>query len=154
MALVSPSWMLIMATSSVRNVITICGTVSAISIGWWVSRARASITGTVRTTVDSDAPSAMLTTGCMRLPSAARSAVRISGLAEIVATTSGARIGGAPVPARPVSSVLAITSDSSPISTMPAAMPVSGGTRPPAGGAAPCEASCAASAVAPCGFCA
>ncbi|MNY45416.1 hypothetical protein D3C86_1805160 [compost metagenome] len=62
---------------------------------------------------------AMLTTDCMRLASAARNAVRISGAAEIAATRMAVTTGGAPVPSRPRSRVLDITSANAPITTTP-----------------------------------
>ncbi|MCY1494855.1 hypothetical protein D9M68_287400 [compost metagenome] len=77
------------------------------------------MTGTVRMTVESDAPSAMLTTACMRLASAARIAVMTSGEAEITATTMAVTAGGAPLPFRPEVSSDDITSASTPINTMP-----------------------------------
>ncbi|MNR24734.1 hypothetical protein D3C85_1418350 [compost metagenome] len=55
----------------------------------------------------------------MRLASAARSAVRISGAAEIAATRIAVITGGAPVPSRPKSRVLDITSANAPITTTP-----------------------------------
>ncbi|MNN75228.1 hypothetical protein D3C81_1915160 [compost metagenome] len=61
----------------------------------------------------------MFTTDCIRLASAARNAVRISGAAEIAATRIAVITGGAPVPSRPRSRVFDITSASAPITTMP-----------------------------------
>ncbi|MNI76116.1 hypothetical protein D3C73_1323240 [compost metagenome] len=61
----------------------------------------------------------MLTTDCMRLASAARNAVRISGAAEMAATRIAVITGGAPVPSSPRSRVLDITSAKAPITTTP-----------------------------------
>ena len=80
------------------------------------------MTGTVRMTVESEAPMAMLTTDCMRLASAARKAVRISGAAEIAATTTAINAGGALEPFSPAPSSTDITSASAPISTTPITM--------------------------------
>ena len=60
---------------SLMKTITVYDGDSAMWIGWPVVSASASVIGTVRIPVDSDAPSAMLTTGCIRFASAARIAV-------------------------------------------------------------------------------
>ncbi len=77
------------------------------------------MTGTVRITVESEAPSAMFTTACMRLASAARIAVMTSGEAEIAATTIAARAGGAAVPLIPADSSPDMISARKPITTTP-----------------------------------
>src|SRR5690606_32982460 len=79
----------------------------------------ASMTGTVKMTVDSDAPMAILTTDCMRFANAARKAVRISGQADIVATTRPNTMGGTPMPEMPTLSAFDIISATAAMTTMP-----------------------------------
>lgn len=82
----------------------------------------ASMAGTVRITVDSEAPSAMFTTDCMRLARAARSAVSISGAAEMPATISATRPMGTSTPFKLRSSECDINSARAPTAMMPAAI--------------------------------
>ncbi|KAG1274893.1 hypothetical protein G6F64_015015 [Rhizopus arrhizus] len=76
------------ATRSVASIISVCTGVMARSMRWPENSAMASMAGTVRMTVDNEAPRAMFTTDCIRLASAARSAVSISGAADMPATIS------------------------------------------------------------------
>jgi hypothetical protein len=118
-ALLWPSFKLMAAAIKVRSTITDCTGVMAIWKGVPLNKAMASIMGTVRITVDNEAPIAILTTDCMRSASAARIAVRISGQAEIAATTRPNTMGGMPKPAMPVLSAGDMASATAAITTMP-----------------------------------